>query len=192
MTCERIRDLLEDYHRDRLGAETQLVERHLAECAECREDLDAVRVVAARVGELPRSIVPERELWQGIEHRIRPGRRIALLAASLLVLLLPALFLLRGDGPSTENEVGRNVAELAASYRAAAAELATQIPEARPGAPLGPSVARQLRTLDGAIEESEAAFRDDPGNPALQELLLSMHRKKLHVLRQAAALQSEG
>lgn len=45
------------------------VEHHLEECPECRAVLDDLRLLTSRSRELP-PILPERDLWPGIESRI--------------------------------------------------------------------------------------------------------------------------
>ncbi len=55
--------------------EQRKVDSHLRTCAECREELEGIRRLLRRSSQLPKTIRPERDLWQGIERRIReaPG-----------------------------------------------------------------------------------------------------------------------
>jgi hypothetical protein len=57
---------------------------------------------------------------------------------------------------------------------------------------LGSTLSRQLAILDAAIAESAGALEAEPANETLQALLLSVHRKKLALLRQVAELGAEG
>lgn len=49
------------------------VEEHLEACARCREEVKAIREILRRAAELPRGIEPARDLWPGIESRVRAG-----------------------------------------------------------------------------------------------------------------------
>lgn len=90
MDCsERIRDMLPDYHLGRLSSgEVEEVRRHLAECADCREELEEI----SRVFDLmafgvppasPPAALKERVLSRALEHapagppseRREPGER---------------------------------------------------------------------------------------------------------------------
>ena len=54
------------------ASERQLMERHFEECAACAGVLDELREVVARAQMLDRPSVPERDLWPGIQDRLRP------------------------------------------------------------------------------------------------------------------------
>ncbi len=65
---------LDDYV-DGLLTEKDLreVEAHLDDCGECRREEAALRALLAEAAELPAGIAPPRDLWEGIEARIRPS-----------------------------------------------------------------------------------------------------------------------
>ena len=203
MICEWVRDRLDDYAAGRLQAgDADRVRSHLKGCAECRLDLEAARALAPLVPTLPRSVLPQRSLWEGIERRmVRSAPRLQLrrllpLAAALALVAgssLVAVWRLR-KADSVPGPVPQGVALQVARYQAAASDLAgaalADPPRLVPAA--AHAVRRDLQVLDGAIRESDQALRKDPENPALQELLLSAHRKKLAVLRQAVALAVQG
>ncbi len=97
------------------GAARVAVERHLAQCLTCRREVNGLRALLARAEALPRDIAPPRDLWTGIELRMRTGeegrgkgtscplrrppvRRLWLAAAAAVLALLAtgtALVLLR-------------------------------------------------------------------------------------------------
>lgn len=196
MICDESRDMLDGYLAGRLDPDAKrAIEVHLQACAECREDLDAARVMAQHLAILPKSLAPERELWSGIERRIRPSvrRQPMLIAAAILLVLVPAALLLRPRPESAPVLPVPAVGPLVASYESAARELERSVAGLAGVAPaVGASLVRQLSTLDAAIAESAGALRDEPSNETLQVLLLSAHRKKLALLRQAAELGAEG
>jgi anti-sigma factor RsiW len=198
MTCDESRDALDDYLAGRLNPDVKrAIEAHLRACPECREDLDVARMVAPHLATLPKSLVPERELWSGIERRIRPGirRQPMLIAAAILLILVPAALLLRSrqESPPQPAAAAPALAPLVATYKSAARELELSVESlARATPALGSSLSRQLATLDAAIAESAGALEAEPANETLQALLLSVHRKKLALLRQVAELGAEG
>jgi hypothetical protein len=116
MTHDEIRDRISDWIDGHLDpAETREVQGHLAECASCRTEAAVIREVIDEAGRLPVEIAPRRDLWQGIESRIRDpqvipinrprpslSRHRGLLAAAAAVLVIASsaatAFLLRGAG----------------------------------------------------------------------------------------------
>lgn len=64
-------DRLHDFVDGLLPAgERRRAERHLAECAECRREADAVRALLRELAELPAGIPPARDLRPGIAARL--------------------------------------------------------------------------------------------------------------------------
>ena len=64
--------LLQDYIDDALAADERLgVERHLDVCPRCRMEHANLTALLVNIQSLPRSIEPERDLWSGIDHRIK-------------------------------------------------------------------------------------------------------------------------
>jgi hypothetical protein len=72
------------------GAERDAVERHLAGCAACRADADALRGVLALAGAVPRAVEPPPEVWAGVRARLAPRPR-AVRVRQLLWRRAPAL-----------------------------------------------------------------------------------------------------
>jgi anti-sigma factor RsiW len=78
MTCAELHDRLDDYIDGLLSeAEFQAAELHLAACDACRREERRWHALVARAAALPREIAPGRDLWPGIEGRLRPrGTRL--------------------------------------------------------------------------------------------------------------------
>ena len=100
-THDDLNERLSEYLDNELdAAERAAVEAHLADCGDCRADLEALAAVVARAGTLA-DTAPEQNLWPGVEARIaspqvlRPTfarRRFAftmpqLIAASLALMI---------------------------------------------------------------------------------------------------------
>jgi anti-sigma factor RsiW len=72
MTCEQVRDVLDDYvDGDLAEAEFHEVELHLASCAECRQEERLLRSLLAQAAALPREMRPGRDLWPDLAARLR-------------------------------------------------------------------------------------------------------------------------
>jgi anti-sigma factor RsiW len=175
------------------------VASHLTTCAACRAEVERIAALITAARGLPREIAPGRELWSGIarrlgedpvgrpEHRTRPPVRVLrpflALAAALFLMLaggLMATWLQRRNAPA---RFGQELAR----YQEAAATLAADL--ARD--PVGLSEAtrgvldRNLRIVDQAIHEAEQALAEDPGNAALEAMLLARHEQRIDLLQRA-------
>lgn len=75
MSCERIRELLDDYVSGVLPPESsQEVREHLGSCLSCRRESMELQDLLRQAGELPAETFPERDLWPEIEMRITAAR----------------------------------------------------------------------------------------------------------------------
>ena len=193
MTCGEFRDRLDELGTVNLDpGEWALVEDHLAGCARCREDYEAARLLGPRLQSLPRSIVPARPLWDGIEDRLaaRTSRtrllRWALpIAAALATVAVGTFVTLRNDLADSPGALPEEVMAIANAYGEAAAEWRAALV----GNWSSSRTSGYLETIDRAIEETRSALLADPGNPHLQRHLLSAHRKRLDLLRQASTVR---
>ena len=205
MIHEEIRERLDDYVDGSLsGTDRAAIQDHLERCEVCRADVAALEALLADSGRLPRVIEPPRDLWPGIDRRLDDARRILArrwlpLAAAAVIALVSTVTVLElarrgGEGVrprpvatpqpwrGTDSEYRRAVAELREALAVTARDLA---PETRA------EVDRNLKIIDGAIEETRAALARDPGDPGLHELLRAAYQKKLEVLQRATGLAAE-
>lgn len=151
------------------------------------------RIEAARVVPLGASVVPA-----------RPNRWWLAAAAAVLVVSSSAVTMLvirsgapadmvstappAADAPPQNASVAPRAAAAAwASYDAAAEDLERVLQARR--AQLSPATVRaveeSLRVIDGAIAEARAALERDPASRDLMEVLDSVYRQKLDLLRRA-------
>lgn len=73
MNHDYVLERLDDWVANELAdAERQEVEFHLAVCAECRAEADALAALLEEVACLPAEVAPGRDLWAGIAARIEP------------------------------------------------------------------------------------------------------------------------
>jgi anti-sigma factor RsiW len=107
-TCEHTIRLLPDYQAGLLAdAKREQVESHLAACAACRAELEALEQTVG-VLDQTRPLAPSRDLWPAIAAQLSPGRtssvwwripvsrqpawRLALAAAIVLFVAFSILF----------------------------------------------------------------------------------------------------
>jgi anti-sigma factor RsiW len=215
LSDERINDLLDGLlPRDVAAA----AEAHLDACPACRETAARLRLLAAEVGALPRSVMPERDLWPSLRAELARrggapasdarawrrrswGYRSALAAAAVLLCVV-SLAIGRHLAADRATRVARTRPAPAASlfpaalvsverdYQRAAAELRASLDAQR--AALAPEtiarVERSLDVIDDAIAEARQALMQDPGNQALADMLAATYGRKLDLLRRASEL----
>jgi len=210
MTCADVRDRLDDYVDGVLTLpERRDVEAHLAGCAVCRAEHEALRGLLGEAGRLPETIEPPTDLWPAIDRGIdehsltalpvrvpRPWARVARRVAAVLVLVAGSsaatLWLVgRGDRPAVTMTFATSpMLAVEAEYEEAAMDLERVLHARRDK--LQPEtvaiVERNLRVIDEAIAEARTALAKDPANRALSDRLLGVHAMKLDLLQRAAKL----
>lgn len=208
MSCQQIGTRLDEWVDGTLSAaERREMERHLADCADCRRAEAELRELLERVASLPRSIEPAHDLWPGILDGItrqrvaRPdfgGRSLRswapLLAAAALLLVIASsgltmLFLNRApDAPAAEGirtVAWREFQAAEREYERVTDELLAVLDTRRNE--LSPEtieiVETNLELIDQAIRESRAALERDPSNAGLAATLSDIYRKRVDFLR---------
>jgi hypothetical protein len=203
-------DRLSEYLDGELsGAEVAELETHLHGCPECAALLGDLRRVVARARALE-DRPPARDLWVGIAGRIGVARgprrftfslpQLAAAGIALAVLAGGAAWLAHPNqaprvaatppsqsAPPVERLAGSNSLQ---SYDAAVADL-QQVLRAGRGQ-LDTATVRvieqNLATIDSAIAQAQRAVAADSSNLYLNSHLAATMRRKLELLRQAAAL----
>jgi anti-sigma factor ChrR (cupin superfamily) len=214
MPHDVVNERLSDYLDNELDAAARAeVEAHLADCEECRADLEALAAVVARAGTLT-DAAPAADLWSGIESRIAPAqvlrpafarRRFAftmpqLIAASLALMIasggmvwLARLGGERTDFPAIQGEMTSPVRPANfgdAAFDQAVADLRQTLDAGR--GRLDAQTIRILETnlqaIDRAIAQCREALAADPANVYLNSYLAETRRRKLELLRRATSL----
>ena len=182
--------------------------RHLKECADCREQLRALRQLLERAQTLPRTIEPPAEAWNAIRARLpRTARQQArwhagrwMAAAAAVILLVGGALVLPFGGGTTRNLKGAKlpiservpaaVAAVEQQYGGTVNELRQALDAQRPVLASGVAgvVDRSLADIDAAITETRAALVSDPGNPALVDILSAHYERKVDLLQRATEL----
>jgi hypothetical protein len=212
---EEVTDRLSEYLDDELEArERAAVEAHLRGCRECAAVLEDLRRVVARAQSLIPA-PPQADLWSGIAariDRIAQPRRFSftlpqLVAAAALLIAVSGALVLELTRPRPER-AGSTAAPVAADvpqppalavapvsladsqYDAAVADLekAVRLGRGRLDAATIATVERNLQIIDEAIAQAGEALAADPANTYLSGHLIEARRRKLNLLRRAAAL----
>lgn len=218
MTCEQIRDRLDEYvDGDLAEAEFQEVELHLGGCPECRQEERELRALIARAEALPEEMWPAQDLWPDLAARLRgpEGMRLvprtgvarwmgpmSLAAAAAVVVALSAALWTRENVPGAASPVAPASLQPVAlgpssvlldserDYARATADLMAAI-EAQKET-LAPETRAvldaNLKTIDDALAQVRAALVKDPGNSQLAHLLTSTHQKKVDALKRVVRL----
>lgn len=82
-----------------------------------------------------------------------------------------------------EGASGRDIAELSAALQARRTRLAPETVRV---------IEENLRTIDRAIQEAQAALAADPGNQRPAHTILAMYMRKIDLLQQAVRLPEGG
>ena len=209
MSCDRIRDLLDDYLTGDLPADvSQEVHEHLGRCLSCRREWKELQDLLEQTAELPAEIFPERNLWPEIEMRIgatrsEPSRPWWLyLAAAVLALAVFSAPLSRWwldqrtpDAPQARSQpvesdpaATRIAAEIARSQDGvlhAHKDLLEMIERRRDR--FDPEVLvvveENMRILDEAIGQLHLALEEDPGNRRLHLLLATRYQQEVNLVK---------
>lgn len=71
MKCENVQDLIAEYRSDMLDSrKRQEIEQHLAECEDCRRELEEFNAVMSLVEDNIPDLEPPVGLWNGVYNRI--------------------------------------------------------------------------------------------------------------------------
>jgi hypothetical protein len=214
VTHAQIQRRLDDYLDGALPpGQVDAVEAHLAECAECRAEVEQLRAIVEGAAALPQSIQPPRDLWPDIDARLdvvplgeRPLRslRVPLAAAAVLLIAISSgvtAYLVGRDGAAdagvgpTAGGVER--AALVSSWQAteleylrATAELSEALDAVKGDLPAETveMIERNLAIIDAAIQESRTALALAPDDPEMMGVLSARYREKIDVLRRVNRL----
>jgi len=198
------------------------VARHLGSCGRCRTAEARTRALLAAARALPRGVEPSRDLWPAIAARIQRARvthgefglararwRRTVLAAAAAVAAAIALVAVLAVGrhkpggappqaglatPPGATAASLGLARAQATYEAARVQLLAAL-EARRGT-LSPEtlevVEKNVRIIDRAVEEMQAALARDPGNRDIPGLLVTAYQQEIDLLRRVATLPGRG
>ena len=196
------------------AGERTVLEAHLPTCAECSETLAQLRRVVARARSLDDQ-PPAADLWPAIARHVgvvsldaRRARRRLSFTVPQLAAAAVALALLSGgsawllerrpaEGPPSQSTTtatpmltNAGTYEANPRYAAAVANLERVLAQGRGRLDTATVrvIEKNLGIIDRAIRDAQSALAADPANSYLNLHLAQEMRRKLELLRQAAAL----
>ncbi|MEO8029503.1 MAG: zf-HC2 domain-containing protein [Gemmatimonadota bacterium] len=178
------------------------VESHLTGCPRCQAELAWLQTLAAQVSALPRGIDPPEALWSQIAPRLNPVLRrtdvrirpMTLAAAAVALMVISAgltalWFNHRGQtGPMASSGATPLVVPAVSSDQSVAlASLVQQVQQLEASLPAGTRelVATQLKLIDAAIQESQAALAGHATSGSVERMLQARYQQRLELLEQA-------
>lgn len=215
----RLSEYLDDDLPER---ERRQVEEHLSQCAMCASELEGLRQVITHARALDMPSEPDRDLWPGIQSRLRPRRvtararwsaaarlggatrwswpGLAVAATLTLACVATLVWFAQGHpGPTPPPAMSaRTVAPVAATqaereYDDMVADLRRVVHHRLTHDPRVIEVIEDnLAVIDVAIAEYRDALARQPSDPELNSRLDAARRRKLVVLRQASADATNG
>lgn len=178
---DRLQDLAD-------GAVDPIVEMHVAECAPCRAELDAIRRLKVALATLPREDRVEYSLFPLIKARISPRRNywkaaaLALAAGLAFAVITPRV---KKEEPPPRSDLRGEIQGASQQYRRALDEMIDELNTRKDS--LDPKtvsvVEDNLKQIDEAIKASEKALDADPGNREAALMVASAYESKLDLLR---------
>ncbi len=217
MNCDEIDQVLDDFVAgDVTPDERDAVTAHLESCPACRAAAASVQRLFAQAKARLRPVEPEHDLWPDIAARIggaTPARQYSVsrpvLAAAAAVLLVAAAVVgvrLAGrqtGGAVTRARVGRagtatlasyEVAQTRATFATARRQLVAVFESRR--RMMSPQtvavVEKNMRAIDEAVREMEAALARDPSNADLPALLVAAYDQEIDMLQGVAHMPQQG
>ena len=152
------------------------------------------------IKQLPREVQPDRDLWPGIEARLKARRATqplwtySLAASLLLAVATGALWIgLGAHKAGTPQEIvatgpTNSATDAYFAQRAAYAEQSVQT-----ATNLAPAtravILKNLRIIEGSMQDMRAALDKDPNNPRLRALLFDLYQNEARLL--AATQQAQ-
>lgn len=148
---------------------------------------------------LPRELPPQRDLWPGIEARIRHRSRRPLWAYSLAASLLVAagaLWIALGvhrHAATPQETVPVATVSPANSYFAQRAAYAEESVQNAPN--LSPAtrqvILKNLRIIEGSMQDIQLALDHDPNNPRLRSLLFDLYQNEARLMAATQQAQAQ-
>lgn len=204
MTCTEIPRRLQAYAHGGMSAEEEAAfEAHLSGCDTCSKLVALAEPKLRMTAALPATVSPVQDLWPAIRARIDSRRargnlvlpRWALAAAAVLLIAVSSALTVYFQ-PAPRGPVGQAPTRLIgfeAEYTAASEDLSTALAAAR--SRLAPetiaTIEQNLTVINNALAESRRALAGDPGNAALEQLVVAAWRQKVDLLRRATILSGE-
>jgi len=207
--CETFLEQLQDYLDEFLSEQSRTeMETHLGECSSCREELTAFQTIMRETSQLPASIEPERDLWDGIIAMIESdtpsnvvsfssrSRRIVrgsfaaaagfVFVAGIAFFTLTVPYVEEGEKPPVADAFEEEYKNAKAVLLNALEERREQLPE-----DILATVEENLGIIEDAMVDINRALAEHPDDPKLKQMLQSARQTDLDVLQTAIKMEND-
>ena len=218
MKHDDVLNMLNEYLDGELSpAESARMDAHFEACPDCRAELEALRELIGKAGDLPASVLPGRDLWPGIDARLEDrsvvtgdfrrkrtfsfwhSRPALAAAATVILIILSMLGSLRPWEQEVISSASEQVAVISTFARIDRASdrvsrnLLTRFDRHGNVAATEANdvLTRNIGIIDGAIADIRSALQTDPTNTRLAQMLRSEYQRKMDLLRTVADLMGK-
>jgi anti-sigma factor RsiW len=231
MFCRQYNEAIQELADGTLGPVRRAeLQTHLDQCADCRAlaaDLQKIKAAASTMT----PVRPPDQVWQRITAQLEKEGRLVVappartrypamlaIAASLVIAIGGALFMLRGIGPAQDarpaqqagletsaagggnaadvdpvQSINEDLTAVVQHYESAIGKLEQAVNSG--DGTIDPQVAavlqKNLPVIDQAITETQSALKSEPQNAVARESLFDALRKKVNLLQDTLALMNE-
>lgn len=211
MNCQDTMEYLNDAIDGTLDeALQQPYDAHMASCPECREEERLMRELLDQAAQLPTNILPERDLWAGIEGKIQntpnnvvafPKARKRLMrtaiaaAAAVIVFMLVTVPIepetdIATNEPSQEEIVHQKLqAEYALAKDSLMSALDARKEEMSPE--MLATIEDNLNIIENAVVDINRALATNPNDPQLERMLQAAYHSEVTLLQHAVQLEDD-
>ncbi len=222
MRCSKAKKMISDYIDNELTSQqTEVLERHLKECSECRKTLEDFRKIAERSGKLKEMSPPEWS-WMRIKARIGSQSKSAqlklqsrwgwlrapafrLTAAVLFVAVVAGVVMINLRPPRNGNTflfldtapqkyTITKLEEAEDHYQKAIKALREAMASHEKN--MDPEIVRvfhkNLELIDTSIEACKQVVLEHPNNIESRNYLLSVYKKKVDLMEEMISINANG
>lgn len=194
MKCEKFKKNLYDFHDQLLSSGVMNeMESHLKECASCYEVNEKYKNFLNKFSSLPKSIKPERDLWENIKGKIEIKKSynfnfkikyLALAASFIIIILFSTLLFFYNNYNNSEMKILKQFNSASDEYNKARENLISALhsKEGIINKETIDLIENNLIIMDQAINEIKIAINKEPENQSLVLMLASAYHKETGLL----------
>lgn len=218
MKCKKVSEQLHDAIDGLLAEDAQQAfTDHLASCDSCREEYAFMKNILDETAELPKSIQPDRDLWDGILAKLdtkpesvnvvtfpKQIKRWAPMVAVAALILVVASLQSFGPNSATDpiakenpslsaNAPDEKIVALEAQYSDARTTLMQALDARKQELPeeLVATIEENLNIIENAVVDINRALTENPGNPELERMLHAAYQSEVSLLQAVVGVESD-
>ena len=194
MKCEDYKKYIYDFHDQLLSNElNNEMESHLRECTDCFEVNKKYEEFLNKFSSLPKSIQPERDLWEDIKSKTAVKKNynfnykikfLAIAASFIFIILFSAIMFFYSRNINSDTKILRHFNSASGEYNKARESLISTLhsKEVAINKETIDIIESNLLIMDQAINEIKAAINKEPDNQSLVLMLADTYHKETKLL----------